>query len=803
MGATTFYFTSRIKPILISELNKSLAVEVNVADISLSSLKSFPKLGLTLEEIKIEESTSYYNSKLVSAKELNLFVNIWKIYKGEYVIDAVTLKSGQLNLADLKDKTNYDILTPSNDNEDSEVSFEIKKLTLLDCELRYEHAPTSYLTTTFTPYSSVSLKYKDDLTFLGIQAQLENTTISYAKDTFVSNRNLVIRSDININAKEEVVTLSPSKLDIEKISLSVDGKVSYGDKSFVDIKFGNESAPAEKIVSILPTNMLTVTNDFQLAGDIELNGFFKGQTSGNSPLAFGFDYSTENLDLAINAQDIGLKNITSKGTLKIDDLENLATGSASCTIQSSTANTGSIFGRLAINDFTRPIISWEGETDIAVKFLTELSGENLFNAKTGRLITDGTLNLIYIPDENTLAYNSLKYAGNAELKSVSGSIEDYQTNLKEFNLKVSTSENDLIIQNCGFSFNDTKGSLNGRLVNYRSLFNKYPNATLEGALTASNLNLNDFISEDSSDQSETTSNDDISPIKLNLEMSLTDFRYNSFEAEKLKGKLLCDRKELVIPKCDVKALEGNTIATLKLKKWGEDYLLDVNSELDQINISELFRQFNNFEQNEITDQNLSGRLSGSIIAKVILDKDYNPILPKLYAKAKVKVDNGALIDYEPLQELSTFVNVENLRNVKFKTLENEIEIFDQTIFIPNMLIQNSALNLNIEGTHTFENYMRYNMGLSVAELLATKAKWIAKKNEKRIERNTAGGLTAYIIMEGTPDDLSIKYDRATVKDNVKQEVKKEKAKFINALKGEGSLDENSAKNKNYDDVWDE
>lgn len=803
MGATTFYFTSRIKPILISELNKSLAVEVNVADISLSSLKSFPKLGLTLEEIKIEESTSYYNSKLVSAKELNLFVNIWKIYKGEYVIDAVTLKSGQLNLADLKDKTNYDILKPSNDNEDSEVSFEIKKLTLLDCELRYEHAPTSYLTNTFTPYSSVGLKYKDDLTFLGIQAQLENTTISYAKDTFVSNRNLVIRSDININAKEEVVTLSPSKLDIEKISLSVDGKVSYGDKSFVDIKFGNESAPAEKIVSILPTNMLTVTNDFQLAGDIELNGFFKGQTSGKSPLAFGFDYSTENLDLAINAQDIGLKNITSKGTLKIDDLENLATGSASCTIQSSTANTGSIFGRLSINDFTRPIISWEGETDIAVKFLTELSGENLFNAKTGRLITDGTLNLIYIPDENTLAYNSLKYAGNAELKSVSGSIEDYQTNLKEFNLKVSTSENDLIIQNCGFSFNDTKGSLNGRLVNYRSLFNKYPNATLEGALTASNLNLNDFISEDSSDQSETTSNDDISPIKLNLEMSLTDFRYNSFEAEKLKGKLLCDRKELVIPKCDVKALEGNTIATLKLKKWGEDYLLDVNSELDQINISELFRQFNNFEQNEITDQNLSGRLSGSIIAKVILDKDYNPILPKLYAKAKVKVDNGALIDYEPLQELSTFVNVENLRNVKFKTLENEIEIFDQTIFIPNMLIQNSALNLNIEGTHTFENYMRYNMGLSVAELLATKAKWIAKKNEKRIERNTAGGLTAYIIMEGTPDDLSIKYDRATVKDNVKQEVKKEKAKFINALKGEGSLDENSAKNKNYDDVWDE
>jgi hypothetical protein len=120
-----------------------------------------------------------------------------------------------------------------------------------------------------------------------------------------------------------------------------------------------------------------------------------------------------------------------------------------------------------------------------------------------------------------------------------------------------------------------------------------------------------------------------------------------------------------------------------------------------------------------------------------------------------------------------------------------------------MKIENNALNLEIEGTHTFDNLMSYAMEISIAELLATKANWIAKKAEKRIERNKTGGLTAYVMIEGTPDDLKIRYDRSTVKENIKEEVKNEKKKFIQTLKGENTLEDQKVNVKNYEDVWDE
>ena len=58
-------------------------------------------------------------------------------------------------------------------------------------------------------------------------------------------------------------------------------------------------------------------------------------------------------------------------------------------------------------------------------------------------------------------------------------------------------------------------------------------------------------------------------------------------------------------------------------------------------------------------------------------------------------------------------------------------------------------------------------------------------------------------MEGTPDDLKIKYDKATVKKQVKEEAKNEKQNLIKAIKGEGTLEEETSSTKNYDDVWDE
>jgi hypothetical protein len=190
------------------------------------------------------------------------------------------------------------------------------------------------------------------------------------------------------------------------------------------------------------------------------------------------------------------------------------------------------------------------------------------------------------------------------------------------------------------------------------------------------------------------------------------------------------------------------------------------------------------------------------MAKVILDRNYEPLLDKLYAKADMEIFDGQLVGYEPLNELSTFVEISDLQNVRFDLLKNSIEIFDRTIYIPKMHIGNSALSLDLEGTHTFDNYMDYRLSISLMELLAGRSNWLAKKQEKRIESNAEGGLTAYLTMKGTPEDLKITYDRTTAREAFTEEVKKEKRNFMQALRNEGTREEQESL-RNYNDIWDE
>ena len=70
--ALFFYFQQNIRPILISEINKSLAVRVGVDEITVTRIQDFPKIGIRLTNISINESSSFYNEKLIQADELNL-----------------------------------------------------------------------------------------------------------------------------------------------------------------------------------------------------------------------------------------------------------------------------------------------------------------------------------------------------------------------------------------------------------------------------------------------------------------------------------------------------------------------------------------------------------------------------------------------------------------------------------------------------------------------------------------------------------------------------------------------------------
>jgi hypothetical protein len=597
-----------------------------------------------------------------------------------------------------------------------------------------------------------------------------------------------------------MITIDPSNLIIENINLLTQGKISYNESSTIDITFKNKKTDAKRLLDILPPNIKQSFDAIQLSGDLAIDGFVKGNV--NNKISLGFDYLLYNADLLIKESKIGINQLHASGQFLMPNIGSIENAQFNCGFKSASKGNNQIKGVVKVTNFKKPKIKWKGKAQIDPIFIAQFSDNSNFIPSGGNINLDGTLNLVYDINQSKIEPKSFHYKGTVNLNNIQGQITNPKISVHQLNIELKTDSNRLVFNNGQINYNQTQAYLEGYISTIESIFDHQSKSKLIGHLKIDNLNINELLVENTSPKTVNKS-DELSPFKFNLTTEIKNFKVNDFVAQSLKGRFISDKKSIQMSDLSMVALDGSVHGKIIMKNWGDHYLLDIQSKLEEVNIQKMFKQFDNFYQNEITDKNISGTLNGNLIAKIILNDDYEPILPKLYAKSTIEVNNGSLTGYEPLKELSSFVDIKDLENVKFKKLENSIEIFDETIFIPKMKIENNALNLEIEGTHTFDNLMSYAMEISIAELLATKANWIAKKAEKRIERNKTGGLTAYVMIEGTPDDLKIRYDRSTVKENIKEEVKNEKKKFIQTLKGENTLEDQKVNVKNYEDVWDE
>jgi hypothetical protein len=239
-------------------------------------------------------------------------------------------------------------------------------------------------------------------------------------------------------------------------------------------------------------------------------------------------------------------------------------------------------------------------------------------------------------------------------------------------------------------------------------------------------------------------------------------------------------------------MNGNILANGQIENTDDGrFFISSTSTLKNININELFRQCNNFGQTELTNKHLFGMMNATFDLASVWSSKLDCDLEKLYTFGEVQILNGEVIDYKPLESLSKYVDVEDLRHLRFAELKNKIEIKNKTIFIPSMDMRSNALNITLSGTHTFDNMLDYKLKLKLSELLKKKRKPSA--NEFGEEEETDGkGLYLYLTMKGPIDNLKFNYDKVGVKNKMKLDIKIEKENIKDIFKKELGIGKDSS-----------
>jgi len=204
--------------------------------------------------------------------------------------------------------------------------------------------------------------------------------------------------------------------------------------------------------------------------------------------------------------------------------------------------------------------------------------------------------------------------------------------------------------------------------------------------------------------------------------------------------------------------------------------------LSDIEIVQLFEQSDNFSQSTLTSKHLRGKIDMTMSFASYFANYKDFVSNKLTATVVCKITNGELINFEPIKAASKFIRVEELNHIYFSDLSNQLIIKDSKITVPQMEVQSSAINLMLNGTHTFENVIDYHIKVNLKKLLANKF----KKNfsNEYIEEDPYEGSNIFLSLSGNISNPKIAYDKQFVKKKIDSDFKAERENLKSLFKKE-------------------
>jgi len=248
-------------------------------------------------------------------------------------------------------------------------------------------------------------------------------------------------------------------------------------------------------------------------------------------------------------------------------------------------------------------------------------------------------------------------------------------------------------------------------------------------------------------------------LKGMFDANISSFKYGKIEGKNFNGRLEFDHNNLNISgqtfamKGEL-ALDGNARFDLKPS-------LKMRITARNLELQTMLAQCENFGQEVITDANMRGRLNGRVVIWSYWDDTGVFDFKRLYALADMQATNGELLGVKMFEDFSTFVHIEDLRRIKFTDLQNYLEIKNQRLYLPVMLLQSNALNMTLSGEHTFENDIDYKIKINAGQVLLNRLKKHDSDLDPLPEKN--GKFNLYYTIVGNLDQYEMKRRKKTVK----------------------------------------
>ena len=771
---------------IVKEANRHLEARVQVNDIKLNLFQDFPNVALTFDNLTINEPQDSTRT-LATAQSLVLNFNLQDLWRGQYRITGAQLNNATIAMRqDKQGNTNFKIwkTAPTDSAQAAPVAFALQNVQLNNVSYSYT-IETSQQTYAFTNANlTANLTAQQARYAIALKGSLDTKHLQVGQQQFLPNKALTINATMLLAQEAGDLFIEPSQLTIDGAPFEVDGLVAMQKNNLrLDIK--GQKTTLQTLLSLLPQAWVRPLRNYQSNGNVFFNGRLSGSTKAGQRLAIQVDFGCQDATFIEPQTKTIFTGVNFTGRFTNGRQRNMQTASLRLSNIKAVLDNNPLQGSFLLQNLDDPYI------DLNLKATAQTLALQPWLEKYKVFSLGGQLDIDLDFQGKTTHFSSLKSAqalktnGSITFNNVSFSHEQLPHAVKNIN-------GALLFNNNALALSGLKAQMGNSAVQFEGMMQNLlpwastPNETLyiEAGLLADTLDLNPLLqaagTEPASTPAQAAYSLKVSPhIDIEFDCTVGHLLFRNLHARNLNGKLLVKNQTIRAPDLRFDAAGGQLRLTSSINATNPAamrYIAD--AELKDLQIDSMFYVLENFGQDFLTYEYLKGTLRSKVLASFTFDSALNIQMPTIQASASMLVQNGQLNNFEPVQQLSRFVNEEDLANMRFSNLSNTLRIANGRLVIPEMQIATNISTIQMQGVHNFDNSFDYRLKVPLRNY---------KKKDKDskygyIEEDGRGYTNLFLVISGTTSDFSVRYDSKSALKQFRSNIKDELKEFTSIFK---------------------
>lgn len=781
-----YLFEDKLHLMAIRELGKALNAKIEVNETNVSFLRSWPDVNVRLEGVSINPIGSTSPKNVIALDQASLDINLFSFFSDRMEIKDVVLDGPDVILS-RNEEGNWNtmdmFITPKDSNaneEPDEMVFDLSGVDIRDGFLTYEDKSQDLLVRIDSLYLDLSGDFSAQRTDFDTEMAFHLVRLNNGGRTWTRNKH--VQMDLLVDAQldgEQIYRIREGEAQVAGVVLNWGGEIfQRGDQYELNLAYNTSRNDFDAFMSLLPGGLLDTGREYEYDGKFEMHGWIRGLAGASATPSIYADYSVQDGAFHYTDYDSRLTGINLNGSCQYKSEELNDSWFKVDTFRASLRNRP-VSGNFGYTNFAAPHLNSHLEGKIALEDIREFypafaDSSQLAGNVDVDLRVDGK-----VADFKNNRYRAVKAQGSIAMNGVNIADKRVAHPIKNLNGEVKVDNHHIQVTQLSGKVGRSDFEIQGMITEYLPWFFG-EDARIKGTLElkSETLNLNDWIVEEEGEAVD-GSEDRFAfhlPEQVDMEVraNIGDLSVAKFRAQKVSGQVRLYNKRLNVERLSMYALQGDMVVTGALHARQSDHcdvIMDV--EINNVDVNQTFKTFDQLAAFALVEENMFGTVSGQVHVEGQLDQYLDLDPNSLISYGNVKVKDGRLKDFEPLEGLAGFVKMEDLKDLKFSDVQTNFRIESGFFYLPGMYIEANKYKMNVSGRHGFDNSLDYRVAVELPRKAARESGNSEVRSLVDIESETKARIIIPVRITGTVDHPKYALDGQFVKNSVEDKVKQE------------------------------